>query len=427
MMKEITLFLAYCSDSEDLKEIVFQVINEINDYISGFYHTMITVKEWKHSTYAGMGNAEQQILAQMPPDRCNIFVGIVRYRFGSPTGNINPDTGEIYLSGMEEEFCCAYRTWEKNRTPHIMVFKSSEPIPREHINEEQIRNINNYFSEFRPDGRYPGIYREFGSKEAFESEFRKNIILLLNKILPSNHSKEQEERKPVFEHIFRQDTNTERNQRKAQEISKGKELKLFAKTGISFLEHPSLFNQNVYTALNQGASFKVIILNPWSPNGIYTALCEEVNYRRLNKRVLQEFLSDKLNAEKVIEHFEKSEWYSKYKRSISGYENMRVSYRDKVELRMTNLDSEASIFLTETCCFYEPYLNSTTVSRPTLPLFEVVIKNDDPIYDYISKYFDSIWETAYRFSSYDENRFKELMKLYYNAKYTKRSKYGQSV
>jgi hypothetical protein len=423
--KEITVFVAHCSDSEELKDIVFKVIEEINSYLSCFYNLTIKPREWKQNTYAGMGNPEQLILEQMPPDKCNIFVGIFRFKFGAPTGNINKDTGQKYLSGTEEEFCTAYHMWEQYKTPHIMIFKSTEPIPRDYVNEYQIKLIDNYFGEFKPGGRYQGIYKEFDSRECFENEFRKNITLLLTDILNSINIEPMKQNSSLnkygLERIFTDKCNVERNSLKSEEILKCKNLKLFAKTGFSFLGYNHQFNGNIYDALNNGCFIRVIVLNPWSLNAIYTAFSEEINFGNNNARnvkAFQDLLSDKLDGEQVIKVFENSRWYEKYRMCINGYQDMVNKYRRNIELRLTNLESESSIFITENCCFFEPYLNSMTNVHKNLPIFEVVVNRPNPIYQYIDNYFDAIWKTSYKYSAFsmNEEQYKKQLMNYFNYK-----------
>ncbi len=403
---KINIFVAYCSDAEELKDVVEKVSKEIDAFTLKAYNIPTLVKSWRKDSYVGMGNPESLILEQLKPDECNVFIGIFRFRFGTPTGNVNKDTGEVFLSGTEEEFYRAYQMWKHKRTPHIMIFKSNEMIPRDYIGENQIYNLNKYFAEFRPTGKYPGIYQEFDSKDNFEIEFRRNIWMLLKDILYSPYLEKSLIKKDYFENVFNNDTNAERNRQKSYEIKNSKTIRVFAKTGYSFLAQSNQFYGDLECVLSKGGKIQIIILNPWSVNAIYTAFCEEINKfkeSRENKKVFCRLLSNDMTGEEVVKKFMDSRWYKKIESCIDGYINFYNRYKNSIQLKFSNVDSESSIFISENKCFFEPYLNSMNETHLSLPLYETVINKNENNYQYIDKYFNEIWKVSLEYNTFIRN------------------------
>lgn len=109
----IKIFLATASDAKDLLEIAKKEIKAINDI---YPRLNIKILDWGNSVVSSMGNPETEILKQMPIQETDFFIQIFRFKYGEPTGNLNPATKRAFQSGMEEEFFYAYEYWKKIRS-----------------------------------------------------------------------------------------------------------------------------------------------------------------------------------------------------------------------------------------------------------------------------------------------------------------------
>ena len=141
------------------------------------------IHEWKSGTVSRMGNPEEQILKQMPIEHSNCFISVFRFRYGSPSGNIDPAPGQKYKSGMEEEFLTAYRSWKVHKRPEIMVFKSIEPVPPVHLKDTSQKDLDSFFKEFSSDGQHPGLYKEYDSENSFREVFLQSILFYVLKAI----------------------------------------------------------------------------------------------------------------------------------------------------------------------------------------------------------------------------------------------------
>ncbi len=126
-----------------------------------------------------MGRPEKIILDQLKPDSWDIFVGILWHRFGTPPQNIDPETGKEYLSGTEEEFCKAYRLWQKYRRPRVMFYWCKRNPPYDELDPEQLQRVKKFFENFAANADHPGLYQIFDTTESFERVLRKNLTEFL--------------------------------------------------------------------------------------------------------------------------------------------------------------------------------------------------------------------------------------------------------
>jgi hypothetical protein len=118
MRNVLTVFLGSPSDLADERKKTSDVVAEINEGIKtiGWF---IDVLGWE-DTLPGFGRP--QALINRDVERCDLFVGLLWRRWGSP-----PSVDSHFTSGFEEEFAIARRRRELSPTPEIwMFFKTVE-------------------------------------------------------------------------------------------------------------------------------------------------------------------------------------------------------------------------------------------------------------------------------------------------------------
>lgn len=389
----VNIFFAYTSDSQDLLQIAKQELEVLNRTNSIFHFNFL---EWKHNTVSEMGNPEKTILKQMPVDASNFFIGLFRFKYGTPTGNKNPDTGMPYKSGMEEEFFTAYRLWKKYGRPQIVIFRSMEAIPRRYSSESN-EDMDSFFKEFSPTGEHPGLYKEFESKEQFGEFFRQSIMTYILKELNSNVVP-----KGGVKNIFFEGYNSQRNEAKQKEILSTSFLKLQARTGFSYLMPKTVHSPMIISGLDRGMKVQIVIQNPWSVNSVLTLL------RRgdfLREKDYNDYLKGVLSADKLLEVYRNSHWINVRMRAcIQSYQSLRKQYKNLIELRLSSRDLSNSILLTDNFLFWEPYFGIVEYDKKNLSVFEIQINNTNPLYSESIKYFDRLWKTSILFNYFEKNQ-----------------------
>lgn len=163
-MKILRIFVAFPSDvatERNKVEWAASALRRLADWLG----LKLDVVDW-HQVVPEPGRPEAVILDQLNPTSWDLFIGILWQRFGTPTGARDPETGQDYMSGTEEEFRSAYRLWQKYQRPRIMVYRclrAMSPL----ADPEQLKRVQDFFAEFDATGAHPGLYTPFDTTESF--------------------------------------------------------------------------------------------------------------------------------------------------------------------------------------------------------------------------------------------------------------------
>src|ERR1044071_3057644 len=99
--QKIRILVASPSDVSSERARIASVIEALNRGLADHFGLILEMKDW-YGVVPDMGRAQEIILKDIPVDSWDIFIGLLWWRFGTPTGGINPSTKEGYLSGTEE-------------------------------------------------------------------------------------------------------------------------------------------------------------------------------------------------------------------------------------------------------------------------------------------------------------------------------------
>ena len=404
----MNIFFAYTDDSNDLINIAKREIDIINRATEG--KIQIRIQDWKTNTISAMGNPETKILEQMPINASNFFVGLFRFKYGTPTGNKNPDTGIPYQSGMEEEFFTAYRLWIKHRRPEIMIFKSIEDVPRKYAVEyTNQKELEAFFKEFSPIGKHPGLYKEYRTSEQFGELFRQSILSHIFKTLSETTVSSNESPR-----IFFDKDNVKRNNIKRQELEHTQVLMLQANTGYSFLVPGAAHSSLVRNGLARGMEVKIIIQTPLSVNAVLTLLRKSDFH---SEKEYTSYLKGRLPTDRLIDIYRNSHWFSiRLKACIDSYKNLRKTYgNQRIQLRFSNRDLSNSILLTDNYLFFEPYFGILELDTKDISVFEVQIPRNTILYADTVTYFNRLWSASDTYNQYigKEASFEDQLRNYF--------------
>ena len=78
------------------------------------------------------------------------------------------------------------------------------------------------------------------------------------------------------------------------------------------------------------------------------------------------------------------------------------------------MDASNSIFLSDNCLFFEPYINTVSAGRKSLSLFEIQATRESELYKDSDAYFNIVWESSCSYNVYNKNLkfYKERLKEY---------------
>ena len=159
----------------------------VRDLDSAFATHGLTLKllDWR-DVVPDLGRPEDVILDQLPVEKWDIFIGVLWARFGTPPGREDPETGKPFLSGTEEEFTLARRSWRETGKPRILFYRCKRPVAPDRLDSEQFALVQKFFDGFKPGGEHPGLPQEYETVEDFERRVRQDLLKLL-----LEHSRDQ--------------------------------------------------------------------------------------------------------------------------------------------------------------------------------------------------------------------------------------------
>lgn len=165
MAKTITLykvFLASPSDLHDERNLVEEVVEELN--LSTFNNSDIKIElvRWETHVNPDIGKYPQQVINKDIGNDYDIFIGLLWSKFGKPTEN--------YSSGTEEEFYNAYTRHKSHPSSvKIMFYFKQTPISFEKIDTNGINLIRKFKSGLGEKGI---LYWEYTSTDEFQKLIR---------------------------------------------------------------------------------------------------------------------------------------------------------------------------------------------------------------------------------------------------------------
>ena len=117
--KIIRAFLASPGDLQEERKAIRDVVDEFNASWANELGYQVELVGWEE-TVAGFGRPQHLINQDL--DRCDLFLGMIWKRWGTP-----PDHGGDFSSGFEEEFERSMARREETGSPEISLFFKQIP------------------------------------------------------------------------------------------------------------------------------------------------------------------------------------------------------------------------------------------------------------------------------------------------------------
>lgn len=405
MIRRVKVFISSPNDLIAEREIYKRIINELNMVLPKEYGAWIDPFFWEDQTRViGMGLAQSRI--DSPADY-DLFIGMLGRRYGTPTGAIDPETGEKYMSGTEQEFKEAYRAWKASngKKPEIKFLRKAvkEAPPDEGEEYEQYKKVEEFFAEFEVGGRHPGLPLTFISEAMFENVVRE-ILVDYCKRTQTNAYLGHHYADVGITGLFLPGDNSLRNERKKEALRHAQHMRLVAHGGNSYLnDSAERFYPDVDELLKRGGRVQVILANPYSEMGYYLTAG---NIRRRDRgKSLVELLRSK-SSQQTITGITESDWVKfKLNAAIEGFLELQGTYGDRIQLKMCSYEMHSTILLTDRIAFVEPYFHCVGAERG-MNAFEVCMEKKETagnVFTVMSEYFDFLWTISEEYSRYAAN------------------------
>ena len=182
-LKEVKVFLSCPEDIVEcgIKDMAERVFEEDNIYFKNHYGFIFELKHWKKNVYLGKGAPRVQDRINEILKNCDIYLGILWTRFGSPPGS-NLE-GLSYSSGTEEEFYFA-----KSLNKKLWLLFCHYEIDPYKIDPEQLDKIKKFKEQLKREKIW---YAEFYKEDEFRTILKENISNFVNERYSINIDQKQ--------------------------------------------------------------------------------------------------------------------------------------------------------------------------------------------------------------------------------------------
>lgn len=181
--KIIQAFLASPGDLHEERQAIRLVVDEFNESWANELGYQVELIGWEE-TIAGFGRPQHLINQDL--DRCDLFLGMIWKRWGTP-----PDIDGEFSSGFEEEFERSIARCEKTNSPDISLF--FKQIPDEFTVDpgDDLKKVLK-FRKTIIDGKKI-LFQDFSTVRDVEKLARKAVTAYVNRVRAEEKSSEPDE------------------------------------------------------------------------------------------------------------------------------------------------------------------------------------------------------------------------------------------
>lgn len=178
--QKFRIFIASPGDVMAERERLRAVIADLNRTGNVADQVGVTLEayDWRNVSPA-TGRPEQVILDELAIAECEVFIGILWLRFGSPTGGIDRHSDRRFGSGTEEEFLRAYESWQSKGRPKILLYRCTRSANLDQLDPDQYKKVKEFFVNCEADKSHPALYQTYQTLEDYEQQVRYDLNKLL--------------------------------------------------------------------------------------------------------------------------------------------------------------------------------------------------------------------------------------------------------
>jgi hypothetical protein len=163
----LSVFVASPSDVDEERNRLEDIIRDLNIAWSRELGLRLELIRWETHAYPGFASDAQAVINAQIPNDYDIFIGIMWYRFGTPTGRAG--------SGTQEEFNRAKARFDSDPTSvQLMIYFKDTPAPvaPSKLDYSQLAQVADFRSNLGKEG---GLYWPFNTMDDFENLVRLHL------------------------------------------------------------------------------------------------------------------------------------------------------------------------------------------------------------------------------------------------------------
>src|SRR5271157_5118748 len=162
----LRLVVASPSDVQAERDAVEAVVRQVNRGVADERNLVLKVTRWERDAFPGFHGGGPQALIDsiLRIPECDIFIGILWKRYGTPVADA--------LSGTEHEYNAAYESWKKKDSPQIFFYFNERPYyPRTTEENAQWGLVLKFKENFPKEG----LWWPYKGKEKFKELLRNHL------------------------------------------------------------------------------------------------------------------------------------------------------------------------------------------------------------------------------------------------------------
>ena len=182
-VRRIRVFVSSPNDVKAERDLLDGVVEDINRNMAEPGSFALQLFKWERNAVPQVDQRRQRVIDSQLPD-CDIYLGILRTRFGTPTAN--------YGSGTEQEFRAALERFDSQGKPWISFYFYSGPVQlRSREEREQYDKVCEFRDELGQKG-VVGRYKKLrGNRDAFVEQVRTTLIKLVQQFIDEREKTDQ--------------------------------------------------------------------------------------------------------------------------------------------------------------------------------------------------------------------------------------------
>ncbi len=168
---EYTVFISSPGDLTEERQIVLDVVDEINVLRAHRSSAILKTLTWENDVVPNYGQKPQEIINSATIGQYDIFLGFMCARFGTATDNAG--------SGTEEEFQIAYDA--KIKSPEkleVLFYFKDARNSKSAIDGSQLAKVDRFKKSLQSD--FNGIHGTFDSPDEFRTQIARHLTKILD-------------------------------------------------------------------------------------------------------------------------------------------------------------------------------------------------------------------------------------------------------
>ncbi len=181
-------FISSPADCQKEREACQRVTEIVNNGIAKHLGIIFEPFMWEYDVLPDMGRNAQEIIDEyVKKSNYDIFIGIMKNRFGKPTKKAGSGTEHEFNDALERKI----KYTSQKPSPQILFFFGKEKVDLDNPEIENILSQHKKVKEFKSKIEDQGLYIDFTDTADFETELKRKLELFAKENSPFDKSEEK--------------------------------------------------------------------------------------------------------------------------------------------------------------------------------------------------------------------------------------------